>query len=433
MAVMRAQFPTRSLAGGFSRAEHSATRWIGNIIYFYVLFFMLLETINGVAIYKNIYYLQSFFVAIKIIFFILFFLHFLLEKKANSAIAFVITAILLVLLFLQETIYSGYSKPSVAGAGAGAGDSTGAFRTVQITIKIALNFLSVFYFKVLYKKGAFNRIRNVCYANSVVLFVNLILSFAGVGFGNYSRGDDQTFGGTGFFYAGNEVSAALILATCSLILISGHRKYLPYILLGLSLLGSAAILSRTAMFGALIVSAAYIFFRSKKIFSLAAIAVLGALYVFMSALSKYFEYVINRWDYFVGQTGLVTFLFGGQKRISESARVMDSAFSDPVALLIGTGWTGLSENNFFDLVEMFGFFGLVIFVFWCRILLKDTLRWSLIKRQLGTNSASYKTSVITSALIVFISILAGHVVQSSLILPFLGILYMKASTASAKL
>jgi len=293
-------------------------------------------------------------------------------------------------------------------------------RTIQVSIKIGLNVMAAYFVVTLFKKKKYGKLWGIVIYNNSVLFFNFCLAVIGVGFVNYSAGEGKTFGGTGFFYAGNELGVALLLGVCSIIVLNKKNNVVAFALL-YGLFGGLAIMSKAAIFGVVIVIAAHFYFVNKKFF----FTIVAVFFVFASAAApyiySYFELAINRWVYFIERSGLSTFILGGEKRLYYSSLVMSNIESNFLYFVFGAGWTGYPENNLFDLMDSFGLFGIVIFSIWVWVLMRG-----LRVRDFASEHPSFKTVSVIAFLVLIISVVAGHSIQSSLVLPFLGFVASKA-------
>jgi len=397
---------------------------VENIIYYYFILFLGFETLNGFSIYAKIGAGESFVAGLKIIAFLLLFIFFVTANRRNLFWGVSLVFLIGFLLLMQAVLYP--EGPSSATGRAAESFESATLKTLQLSIKISMNFLAVFFLRELFLSNKINKIKNIAFFNFGFLFANIIIAALGFGFGNYKNADGESFGGTGFFFAGNEVGIALLMGLLSLLLLSKSR-YGVMLVAVLGLVSASFILSKTAIFGSLILLASYLYSRSKGYFVLACSAVLGFFVFYWGRILSYYEMAVNRWLYFIDRSGFVTFLLGGEKRVQESLGVIATIEDDFSTLLFGHGWSGYSENNFFDLLQMFGLFGLFVFFFWTYVVLSGwTKYFSLNKANFQNESIFvFKASVIVSLLILAVSVIAGHTIQSSLILPFVGFLFIK--------
>jgi len=412
---------------GKNRAPNFDRGWVFKCLYTYLLFSTLIESFNGFFIYENVRSGQNIIVAIKLLVFLFLFVFFISKSIKKLILAsFVIIAFLVVFSFQVIFFPSGIGLPQ---PGYGLSSEIGISGTVQISVKIMLNLLAANFIIYLFREGEIKRLRNIAYFNNVIIFLNFLLALAGVGFDNYNAGEDVTFGGTGFFYAGNELGVAMIFGAISMLVVGGSAR-LPVYVIVYCFLGALALLSKTALLGAFVISVAYVFFNSKKTFVVMVAAALFFTLIYAGNILEYFRFALNRWMYFIDQSGLFAFLLGGEKRVFYSSEVFHNAIENPLYGFFGGGWTGYPENNFFDLVDGLGALGFCLFVVWGRLVFMGN---GAFFRYIGSGKvsvSSYRTVVVASFLVFAISIFAGHTVQSSLIIPFVGFLAMKKESGT---
>lgn len=253
--------------------------------------------------------------------------------------------------------------------------------------------------------------------NTLVLLFNICLSFFKIGYSNYGISKDGSFvGGTGFFYAGNEVGGVLlVLSGLGLYYYSGKKLVNLLLASIVYLLCAMGLLSKTALISVAL-NIFFIFFLSKPYKSI--------LVFFCLILISFFvqEYIIsqlglfwNRITFFAQQYSWQTVLTGGYKR----QNALDDFFlllqEMPGIIFIGNGWKGVMENNFFDVFEAFGIIGYVFFIIPGHFFVQSLKRFSLKKK-------TYWIVIFNAFLIFIVSITAGHVLQSAMISPFLALL-----------
>jgi hypothetical protein len=124
----------------------------------------------------------------------------------------------------------------------------------------------------------------------------------------------------------------------------------------------------------------------------------------------------TRLSYFANQQGWETVLLGGQKRQNALDVLSNLVFHKPLLIIIGHGWTGYTENNFFDLLEAFGIWGYTFFIIPAIFFYQSIKKTNFLKNRIAI------LLVFNCVLIFFVSILAGHIIQSAMNSLFLAIL-----------
>ena len=259
-----------------------------------------------------------------------------------------------------------------------------------------------------------------------------MLSYFGFGFVNYISGEGQEFGGTGYFYAGNEVGVALLIACGAMLIVFNRRFSIVMFTIATTLVSGVLVSSKASILGAAIMTLSFVYFYNLILFGFFAG---GSVVIAISQLTKiidYFELAINRWEHFIELNGWADFLLGGNKRVEYIATYLDYMYSKPFLLFIGAGWTGIAENNFFDILEAFGLFGLLLMLLWAKWLLLPLLKMFSYRGD-RLSVAAFRAGALSAALIFFVSIISGHTIQSSLIVPLLGIVCLSYKIAPQKL
>lgn len=375
------------------------------ILYFYLLFWMLIDTVSGIEMFNDANPEQGLSVGgiLRLPFFV--FLVYLVLQKNKS-----LPVLVLILYFLILTLIHIIIKQD---------DSV---KLIQMTSKVLTPVILFFLINIMMKKDLINikMYRNIVLINAIVLLVNLYLYFFGVGYSNYgtsSGSEDTMLGGTGFLYAGNEVGVTLIiLFGMSILFLSKKSIWHVLIVALLFIAGGIAVMSKTAIFGAIISLFLYFIsrFSLKKVLRLLPV-ILGGLLVMGSVFSYYLQMAFGRWSFFIQEYGF-NYLLGGKKRIDFLGNYFNDIKETPALFFIGKGWGGEIENNLFDLLEAFGVSGLLIFAFWLSI------GAFLIHKALKNNDVYLVFSGRLFLLLIIISVMAGHVIQSAMAAPFLALL-----------
>lgn len=260
---------------------------------------------------------------------------------------------------------------------------------------------------------------SICIANAAVLLGNLYLTFFRVGFSQYGSSEGGIFvGGSGFFYAGNEVGGTS-MALLTLLLAANIRMsmFRQLLLIGLFVAAAIGLLSRTALGGTIILVVWALFLTRPRIAFGVLTIMVGSMTVAFQQYWPYIEAVMARWKYFAGEFGVWIVVLGGAKRLGFIGDYIDSLIENPALLFYGEGWVGETENNFFDLLEAFGIWGLIFYLIWAT--------WAAnIYLSLRNQSHHSEKSIalVGFLLLIAVSAFAGHILQSAMLAPFIAML-----------
>lgn len=265
-------------------------------------------------------------------------------------------------------------------------------------------------------------IRIIVLVNSTILGINLVLPFLGIGHSVYGRSSTGLIlGARGFFWASNDLSVAyLALYSLSLILWLHTRGIGSRLMLVLWFLGGVALFSKTAIFGFVVLSiVAWFCSRGKSRIRTRAVVVVGAtLAVTSSAWKPMLQGVSNRWQSQVKISDTVGYYFG-TNRVKRAQRNFN-IHEDHLGMLIffGVGWSGqrTSENGFFDALQAFGLLSIAIYSIWASWFVTAFLNWR--------RHRDWRIGIACGSLgiIIVVSILAGHTLQSAMAAPFVALL-----------
>jgi hypothetical protein len=260
---------------------------------------------------------------------------------------------------------------------------------------------------------------SICIVNAVVLLGNLYLTFFRVGFSQYGLSETGFFvGGSGYFYAGNEVGGTLIaLLTLLLAANISMSMFRQLALIGLFVAGSIGLLSRTALGGTVILVVWALFLTRPKIAFGVLTILVGTMAAAFQQYWPYIEAVIDRWKHFAGEFGVWIVILGGAKRLGNIGDYLESLRETPTLLLYGEGWVGETENNVFDLLDAFGIWGLCFYLIW--LTWAANLYLSLRDKRFHSEKSIVLVGMI---LLILISAFAGHILQSAMLAPFIAMM-----------
>lgn len=270
----------------------------------------------------------------------------------------------------------------------------------------------------------YNNVLIIIYINFAILVANVILGLLGLGFSSYSDGD-YSQGVRGFFYSINELSGVIILLFGFIVF------YSRYYFLGKTknfLLVVAAILFFTISFGTktgmgcmlvCVMYSYYVFYNKKKISNrillYSSIVILLFIIIFLGYKMVVANGLIQRWQYLYNTIdNPYTFLLSGRDLFweEEKGEYLSSGF---LGIIFGLGDWHTVEMDHFDALINYGVIGLIIvYSFW----------FDLIRRayKLRKKNVLARFVLLVDLLIVFFSLVAGHLLFSGIMNPFVPII-----------
>lgn len=372
-----------------------------------LVLWLIIDAISG---YILMNYSVSISQPIRAIFFIYITILALTTLKNNKKIVVISLTMAMVLLNMIHVVVS----------------SEYEIRNIVLTVKVMIPVLMILVLSDALEKERvdYNFVRLVVLINSIVLIANLYLVFFNIGFSNY--GTDETGiirGGTGYFFAGNEVAGAVLVLHALNLLIYYESKLWKTILINtVFIVASVALLSKSSILGSILIALLFYYFRYGVLKAVAAITPIVIIMVIAlyELIGSYFAQAVSLWQYRYNETGAI-YLFGGYKRWTAINEYIQKIIEQPLYILSGYGWTGNSENGFFDLFEAYGVVGAAIFFFWVILVF-----WVGFDRNTSSKVSHDRISfvVITLMLLITVSFFAGHIVQSQMMAPFLAFLYL---------
>lgn len=298
-----------------------------------------------------------------------------------------------------------------------------AFSDLRFVYKVTLPFLALggalWYLD--YEPRGVEKMRSIIVVNAFVLILNQLLSFFNIGYSNYGpENAAELVTGTGFLYAGNEVSGLLITLYCLTLLLFRNSFWTSIALIFLFGLASVTLGTKSSIVSHFLVTLWFVLLlrRSLQILILGIVPVLVLLPgQSFSALVSALGPMLSRWQHFSETYGFWPVLFGGVKRLGNIEAQLEEILASPWQSIIGRGWSGVAENGAVDLFYAYGVFGLLVFGFWLCI------GPITIVGRLGSPRVAVRWFVGMSLTLVGIAaLLAGHFVQSASISIFWALL-----------
>jgi len=259
------------------------------------------------------------------------------------------------------------------------------------------------------------------------LLVNTFLGALGLGYPMYSSIDGNGIGTRGFIYAGNELSAALILSGAILQMkLLVENKYINFFIVGFVMLTSSALITSKVsvlasfliiivFLGIKVINGSHSFKIPKKAFYYS-LAILILLSLVGSTVLYYVLFksnLIERLSYFYDKVDLITFLLSHRNVWAVEALGAYSTHYSVLELLFGAGqsWfhyvsaNKLVEIDFVDFLLSYGLFG----VFFCYGFIGYVL-YKAMRFKLRNPYALYV--VFMALLLVALSLTSGHIFSS---------------------
>ncbi len=263
-----------------------------------------------------------------------------------------------------------------------------------------------------------------------VLVINIFLKYVGLGYPSYEHGN---IGSKGFFFAGNELSALLIILSSILgfkLWLNGKKKSY-YLFLIFNLLAGLTISSKTAILGIILIFFAIPFYKKafnpKKLIALVASLVVFLPLVFFASW-KFIQNsaLILRIQYFYDKFDFWTFISSSRNTYLQNS--FETYWRDYNILekLIGVGQTKYEYLNGHKVVEMdiidiffaYGFLGIILFIIMLIYVIVQAKRFS------KTSDRPFASLVLLMvAILMIISTIVGHVFGAGMSAVFIGLLF----------
>ncbi|MDQ7916541.1 O-antigen ligase family protein [Mesonia sp. MT50] len=303
---------------------------------------------------------------------------------------------------------------------------------IKIT-KYVIPIFAFLFFRNYLKKDTSKLVFKLVNFSYFILVINILLKHLGVGYPMYNFGD---IGSKGFFYAGNEVSALLLILSSIVSFNLWKRNKFFYVLMALfNIVVALSIASKTSVFGVILIHILIPIKRptirkiNLKIFAnvflvtlilLPAIVYYGWSYVKASS-------IYNRLYYFYDKFDFLTFILSNRNVfLKDSLQVYLQEYNF-LEKIIGVGQTSYEQMNHLKLVEIdvvdiffaYAFIGLFLFIF---ALLFVGVQAVIFSKNI--EKYLYANFVLMMLLILFvISSTAGHVFSSGMAGIYIGLIF----------
>lgn len=316
-------------------------------------------------------------------------------------------------------------------------DVEGAILDLQWGLRCVLIFVAYLAFGEMLKSGHLRswHVASAFAACLAVIVANLVVGMFGYGFAQY----DEKFGTAGFFFAGNELAVCIVsLAAVLFMFTFAARGVTAYLGIVLVFMAAAALtLTKVAIFGVMLLAVLLPVLQTlavglvrgrldRKGLRFSAVAVFFAAVGL--ALTVWFVVwlgFVDRGAFFLQRAGWVGLILSGRDVMIQSAWSQFAAGADLLDLLLGSGvwWLqgrhgGQTESDLVDFAIAFGLPAT------CLVVLVVLGVAAAAAGSLRKSARFYPFSamvVFLGAFFIAISAVAGHVFNSGMAAPFIGI------------
>jgi hypothetical protein len=266
----------------------------------------------------------------------------------------------------------------------------------------------------------------------IVFAFNILLKYIGLGYAMYPNGD---IGSKGFFFAGNETSALLIIlsAIIGYNIFKKERKLSYFLFFLFNLFIGLTISSKTGTLGVLIVFLLIPIKRFKLKVGIKYIRsiIISALLILPLIIISTWKFIVaspvfTRLEFFWRELDFLTFVFSNRNNFFKDAFKVYLNEYNLLEKIVGVGQTkyeflngnSIVEIDIADIFFAYGFLGLILFIFLM------FLTYYQAKKLRATNNYPYAGLVILMLFVLFgISTIAGHVYSSGMSAVFIGLLF----------
>ena len=350
---------------------------------------------------------------------VLFFRFFLFNFKL------LVNSCLMLLLMLLPTFYQMFVQL----------DASFLFSDIVKVSRYLTPLFSFFFFKDFIDRQdpiELKKLFKIVWFSYIVLVINILIKYIGLGYPMYKDGD---IGSKGFFYAGNETSALLIILTSILAykLFLTKERWKFYIFMVFSLFVGLSISSKTGVLGILLIliliplerpTAEIKIGKLKKLILTLLVSIPLVVSGTWWAVKQ--SSVLDRLSYYWSKLDVLTFIFSHRNFFFADAYKVYIEKYSLTEKFIGVGQTRYELLNSSKIIEIdiadiffaYGFVGLILFLFLFGILINQSWRFSKFKEYKYTNFV-----FLMALILLAISSIAGHVFSSGMSAIFIGLLF----------
>ncbi len=305
-------------------------------------------------------------------------------------------------------------------------------------IKYLASILAFFYFRriFIYKRFLLKSVYKWMFFSFGIIVINIFLRLFNLGFPMYKM-HGLEIGSKGFFYAGNEISATLLIVSSFLLFwFKLHKKRILFMFIGfLAIVTSLYITSKTAILGSVLtliymqllnpssskISAKTIFFYI--IFFLFIIPI--GTYSIISYLDS--SDFMTRASYYWDRLDFYTFIFSSRNIYlfdfidiyKKEYNIFEMFFGVGQSTFENLNNDTIIELDFFDIYFAYGLIGVILFVFYILYILIN-IKLKTMRSNIFIFS-SY--SMYISVLLITLSFFSGHIFNSGMAAVFIGCVF----------
>lgn len=273
----------------------------------------------------------------------------------------------------------------------------------------------------------FNKILTVIQINGLVFFCNMLAGLFGFGFSTYGQGGENTIGSKGYFYAGNEISALLVVF-CAFYMAKAYidNKIRFIVLAILSLAVGVLVSTKTSMLAVvLLIALIPMLYEGRRLFLLnnipSVIFVLAFSTVLVQALAIFEAFtnapVYSRFLFFFDRHGFVGLLLSGRDTFLTELWSLFSQKNLFLGFLVGHGPSYFSEFTKYsvemDFLDMFFWHGLpgvfLLLVVFVHLSYKSWISFS------DSTYPFARVILLTNTMLLAISNFSGHIFTSGML------------------
>lgn len=273
----------------------------------------------------------------------------------------------------------------------------------------------------------FNKILTVIQINGLVFFCNMLAGLFGFGFSTYGQGGENTIGSKGYFYAGNEISALLVVF-CAFYMAKAYidNKIRFIVLAILSLAVGVLVSTKTSMLAVvLLIVLIPMLYEGRRLFLLnnipSVIFVLALSTVLVQALAIFEAFtnapVYSRFLFFFDRYGFVGLLLSGRDIFLTELWSLFSQKNLFLGFLVGHGPSYFSEFTKYsvemDFLDMFFWHGLpgvfILLVVFVHLSYKSWISFS------DSTYPFARVILLTNTMLLAISNFSGHIFTSGML------------------
>jgi len=281
-----------------------------------------------------------------------------------------------------------------------------------------------------------NSIYKWMFFSFIIIVLNIFLRLFGLGFPMYGL-NGLEIGSKGFFYAGNEISATLLIVSSFLMYwFKLFNKKILFLIVGfITILTSLYLTSKTAILGS-ILTLLYIQILNPASNKISAKSVFFYAIFFLFILPTGTYFIINylassdlmtRITYFWDRLDIYTFIFSSRNLYlfdfidiyKKEYNIFEMFFGVGQSTFESLNNNTIIELDFFDIYFAYGLIGVILFIFYILYILIN-IKLKIMRRNIFIFS-SY--SMYISVLLITLSFFSGHIFNSGMAAVFIGCVF----------